>query len=93
MPTDGTKVQVTDLGSTNGTYLDEDELPTNRGADVYIGSRITFGKLVTDSGSESLKKVCIALVKPCTDHRANAARESDFGPPSSGALRLKACPV
>ncbi|CAL8470987.1 g10529 [Coccomyxa elongata] len=39
----GTKVQVTDLGSTNGTYLDEDELPTNRAADVYIGSRITFG--------------------------------------------------
>ena len=44
VPTDGTKVQVTDLGSTNGTYLDEDELPTNRAADVYVGSRITFGK-------------------------------------------------
>ncbi len=40
----GTKVQVTDLGSTNGTYLDEEELPTNRAAEVYVGSRITFGK-------------------------------------------------
>ncbi|EIE20165.1 SMAD/FHA domain-containing protein [Coccomyxa subellipsoidea C-169] len=39
----GTKVQVTDLGSTNGTYLDEEELPTNRAAEVYVGSRITFG--------------------------------------------------
>ncbi|KAK9901274.1 hypothetical protein WJX75_003655 [Coccomyxa subellipsoidea] len=39
----GTKVQVTDLGSTNGTYLDEEELATNRAAEVYVGSRITFG--------------------------------------------------
>ena len=41
---DGTKVQVTDLGSTNGTYLDEEELATNRAAEVYVGSRITFGE-------------------------------------------------
>lgn len=43
-PADGTKVQVTDLGSTNGTYLDEEELATNRATEVYVGSRITFGE-------------------------------------------------
>lgn len=36
---------MTDLGSTNGTYLDEEELPPNRAADLYVGSRIVFGEL------------------------------------------------
>ena len=35
---------MTDLGSTNGTYLDEEELPPNRAADLYVGSRIVFGE-------------------------------------------------
>jgi len=39
----GRKISVTDLGSTNGTYLDEEELPPNRAADLYVGSRIVFG--------------------------------------------------
>ena len=41
---EGKKISVTDLGSTNGTYLDEEELPPNRAADLYIGSRIVFGE-------------------------------------------------
>ncbi len=36
---------MTDLGSTNGTYLDEEELPPNRAADLCVGSRIVFGEL------------------------------------------------
>ena len=42
---EGRKISVTDLGSTNGTYLDEEELPPNRAADLYVGSRIVFGAL------------------------------------------------
>lgn len=38
-------MQVTDLGSTNGTYVDDEELPTNRPVDVPLGSRIVFGEL------------------------------------------------
>ncbi len=41
---EGRKISVTDLGSTNGTYLDEEELPPNRAADLYVGSRIVFGE-------------------------------------------------
>ena len=37
---------MTDLGSTNGTYLDEEELPPNRAADIYVGSKIVFGELL-----------------------------------------------
>lgn len=43
---EGRKISVTDLGSTNGTYLDEEELPPNRAADVYVGSKIVFGELL-----------------------------------------------
>ncbi|CAK0782522.1 hypothetical protein CVIRNUC_005740 [Coccomyxa viridis] len=39
----GRKISVTDLGSTNGTYLDEEELPPNRAADIYVGSKVVFG--------------------------------------------------
>ena len=43
---EGRKISVTDLGSTNGTYLDEEELPPNRAADIYVGSKVVFGELL-----------------------------------------------
>lgn len=57
---EGRKISVTDLGSTNGTYLDEEELPPNRAADLYVGSKIVFGKLPSVTGQHN--------ATPCTLH-------------------------
>ena len=45
---------MTDLGSTNGTYLDEEELPPNRAADIYVGSKVVFGELLQSPTSSLL---------------------------------------
>ena len=50
---------MTDLGSTNGTYLDEEELPPNRAADLYVGSRIVFGEAPPRSMPEGTHAVCL----------------------------------
>lgn len=38
------KVSVTDLGSTNGTYIDDEELAPLRAVEMSVGTEITFGK-------------------------------------------------
>lgn len=50
---------MTDLGSTNGTYLDEEELPPNRAADVYVGSKIVFGEPSPASLMEISQWMCL----------------------------------
>ena len=35
---------MTDLGSTNGTYVGDDELATNQAVMVPVGTTIVFGK-------------------------------------------------
>ncbi|KAL3140521.1 hypothetical protein ABBQ32_005103 [Trebouxia sp. C0010 RCD-2024] len=37
------KVSVTDLSSTNGTYLDDEELVPLRATEMSVGKEITFG--------------------------------------------------
>lgn len=44
---EGANLQVTDLGSTNGTYVGDDELATNQAVDVPVGTTIVFGKTLT----------------------------------------------
>lgn len=36
-------VVVTDLGSTNGTYIDGEELPAMKGTTLTPGSTVVFG--------------------------------------------------
>ena len=50
---------MTDLGSTNGTYLDEEELPPNRAADLYVGSRIVFGEAPPTSICTTIHAMCL----------------------------------
>jgi hypothetical protein len=78
-PADGTKVQVTDLGSTNGTYLDEEELATNRAAEVYVGSRITFG----ESSANPIPSLSLF------SHSSNV--QLDFGPTRSAVQAYGWC--
>ncbi|KAK9792967.1 hypothetical protein WJX73_001580 [Symbiochloris irregularis] len=42
---DGKSVNITDLNSTNGTYLDSEELPSMKAQEIPIGSEITFGDM------------------------------------------------
>ena len=37
------RVTVTDLNSTNGTYLNETELEPMKSTDVPVGAEVTFG--------------------------------------------------
>lgn len=37
------RVSVTDLSSTNGTYLDDEELVPLRAIEMSVGTEITFG--------------------------------------------------
>lgn len=39
------KVSVTDLSSTNGTYLDDEELVPLRATEMSVGKEITFGDM------------------------------------------------
>eukprot|EP01023_Acetabularia_acetabulum_P009434 TRINITY_DN1422_c0_g1_i1.p1 TRINITY_DN1422_c0_g1~~TRINITY_DN1422_c0_g1_i1.p1 ORF type:complete len:168 (-),score=45.14 TRINITY_DN1422_c0_g1_i1:276-779(-) len=39
----GDKVTVTDLNSTNGTWIDEKELTPNQAAELNLGSEVIFG--------------------------------------------------
>lgn len=41
---DGKSVNITDLNSTNGTYLDSDALTPMKAQEVPIGSEVTFGE-------------------------------------------------
>ena len=43
---EGSSLQVTDLGSTNGTYVGDDELATNQAVMVPLGTTIVFGALL-----------------------------------------------
>ena len=46
-PAENNRVSVTDLSSTNGTYLDDEELVPLRAIEMSVGTEITFGnKLV-----------------------------------------------
>ena len=38
------KVSVTDLSSTNGTYLDDEELVPLRAIEMTVGAEVTFGE-------------------------------------------------
>ncbi len=40
---EGSNLQITDLGSTNGTYVGDEELATNQAVDVPVGTTIVFG--------------------------------------------------
>ena len=40
---EGSKVNITDLNSTNGTYLGSEELTPMRAQEVSLGTEITFG--------------------------------------------------
>ena len=40
---EGSKVQVTDLGSTNGTFVNDQELTADKTVDLAVGTEVTFG--------------------------------------------------
>ena len=40
---EGSRVNITDLNSTNGTYLGSEELTPMRAQDVSPGTEVTFG--------------------------------------------------
>lgn len=42
---ENSKVSVTDLSSTNGTYLDDEELVPLRATEMPVGTEITFGDM------------------------------------------------
>lgn len=42
-PAENNRVSVTDLSSTNGTYLDDEELVPLRAIQMSVGAEITFG--------------------------------------------------
>lgn len=39
------KVSVTDLSSTNGTYIDDEELVPLRAVEMSVGTEVTFGDM------------------------------------------------
>lgn len=41
---ENSKVSVTDLSSTNGTYIDDEELVPLRAVEMSVGKEVTFGK-------------------------------------------------
>lgn len=44
MSTENNKVSVTDLSSTNGTYIDDEELVPLRAVELSVGTEVTFGE-------------------------------------------------
>ena len=42
--TDGTRVNVTDLNSTNGTYIGGKQLEPMAATELNMGEEVTFGK-------------------------------------------------
>ena len=73
---------MTDLGSTNGTYLDEEELPPNRAADLYVGSRVVFGERASLHASLMLCCVSCAVCassKSCWSQIQTGRSSGDCG--------------
>ena len=44
MSAENNKVSVTDLSSTNGTYIDDEELVPLRAVEMSVGTEVTFGE-------------------------------------------------
>ncbi len=51
------KVSVTDLSSTNGTYIDDEELVPLRAVEMAIGTEVTFGR------DTALRETCLECNK------------------------------
>ena len=61
------KLSITDLNSTNGTYIDDQELVPMRAMEVSIGAEVTFGQYAElDACTQHLTRWPTNLSLMCT---------------------------